>query len=146
MNWKHAWLVILIGFGFAANAQSDRAGLLQQACKQFDSALIKKDTAILRALLLDHFRMKHSNGLEETKEELQQHLSKGFLKYNEIVQEGEGTISLEEELGIVKRDLTVSGLLNGSPFNVKLKAFEIWTWNYADKRWQLRNRESTKAQ
>ncbi len=146
MRWKNAWLIILLCLGFAANAQSERQVLLQQAYRQFDSALIKKDTTRLSLLLQEHFRMKHSNGLTETKKELLQHLSEGFLKYNGIVQEGEAKVVLDEELAFVDRALDVNGFLNGSPFSVKLKASECWSWSYKSQRWTLKWRQSVKRQ
>lgn len=145
MNWKHAWLIFLVCFGFVANAQNDRITQLHQACKQFDLALVTKDRAKLTILLLNHFRMKHSNGFEETKKELLQHLNEGFLKYDEILQDGDAEIHLEEELGFVTRYLKVKGSLKGNDFNVKMKATELWTWNYTSRQWQLRNRQSVKT-
>lgn len=145
MEWRHAWLICLMLCGFTVHAQKDRQVLLKQACSQFDSALVVKDTAELRILLSEHFRMKHSNGLEETRKELLQHLNEGFLKYNEIIQEGEAVIEFDEELGFVTRNLKVSGILNGSSFSVKLKATELWSWNYNSYQWQLKARQSTKT-
>jgi hypothetical protein len=137
-------LIFLLSIGFAAPAQGDRREKLQQAYKQFDAALIRKDTVKLGSLLLDLFRMKHSNGLKETKKELLQHLSEGFLKYTEIVQDGEPEVRFDEELGYVNRLLEVSGWLNGQPFKVKLKASEVWVWNDKTEQWQLKWRQSEK--
>jgi hypothetical protein len=107
MNWKHASLIILLCLGFAANAQDNRLIRLQQACRQFDSALVTKDKVKLNLLLQEYCRIKHSNGLEETKQELLQHLSEGFLEYDEIVQDGEMKVFFDEELGHVNRNLCV---------------------------------------
>ncbi len=145
MNRIYAWLIIFLCFGFVANGQNERHTLLQQAYGQFDSALIKKDTARLSILLLEHFRMKHSNGLTETKKELLQHLSEKFLEYDKIEPLGDAKIVFDEELAFADRYLNVSGKLNGSTFNVKLKASEVWSWSSNTQRWQLKWRQSIKT-
>jgi hypothetical protein len=144
MNWKNPLLIFLLCLGFGAQAQPDQSLLLKQGGKQFDSALVTKDTARLNVLLQEEFRMKHSNGLKETKSELLQHLSTGYLKYNTIVPDGEAIVDFDGELAYIVRKLKVNGLLNGTPFSIKLEATELWNWHNDLRQWQLRYRESVK--
>lgn len=144
MNWKQVWLIVLLCSGFAANAQNDRLTKLQQACIQFDSALVAKDKAILNILLQEYCHIKHSNGLEETKMELLQHLGNGYLKYDEIVQEADAKVQLDEELAFVDRRLKVTGSLDGQHFKVKLKVSELWSWGHKTRQWTLKSRVSKK--
>jgi hypothetical protein len=145
MNWKHASLIILLCLGFAANAQDNRLIRLQQACRQFDSALVTKDKVKLNLLLQEYCRIKHSNGLEETKQELLQHLSEGFLEYDEIVQDGEMKVFFDEELGHVNRNLCVKGSLDGKSFSVRLSVAELWSWGYKTHQWTLKSRTGKKT-
>lgn len=120
------------------------AGLLQltEACSNLDKALMLTDTAMLDFLLHDQLVLGHSNGMQETKAVLLQHLRSGYLKYDRIYTRDLESVSFVEHTALVKRGLYVSGSLRGYTFNVQLRVVEVWVQQ--DGRWQLWLRQSTK--
>ena len=108
---------------------------ISNACKQLDQALLDADTAVLKTILHQQLSLDHSNGLIENREDLLQHVSSGFLKYKEIVDDGFTEVRLVKDIATVRRNIKVSGSLNGVDFDVTLKVLEVWL--YLDKEWNL---------
>lgn len=118
--------------------------VLKDAIRQLDEALISKDTTVLRRILHEQLSMGHSNGLIENKEVLLQHLRSGYLKYGNIVADGNATIQQVQHVATVRRNIKVTGALQGTAFDVKLQVLEIWI--AADRKWQLLCRQSVRQQ
>ena len=115
-----------------------------EACKKLDGALQHGDTITLKALLHEQLSLGHSNGLIENKEELLQHLRSGHLKYKGITEEGYAEVQLVQDIATVRRNLKVSGALNGEAFELRLKVLEVWI--VLDGEWKLLCRQSVKKQ
>lgn len=135
--------LLFLSFSFSAFAQQNpKQILLQQACAAFDSGLAHGDLAELQKILHKHSSIGHSNGLIESKSDLLQHLQNAYLKYNSIADLGITEITLSKKLATVRRQIKVNGELQGKAFEVKLRVLETWIW--ANKRWQLFNRQAVK--
>lgn len=113
---------------------------LRKAWQGLDEAMLRIDTVALRQLLHEQLSVGHSNGLVENKDELLQHLRSGYLKYSSIAQEGKADIRFVEHVATVRREIKVSGSLQGTAFDVTLQVLEVWL--LANKRWQLLCRQS----
>jgi|GEM_PF-812393 len=134
---------------YSAKSGAERVQELQKACRSLDSALIAGDTITLDLLLDEQVRFKHSNGWEETKKDLLDHIRTGYLHYTKITQpDSAGITPWTGKKGgywhdhFVERSLYVTGVIAGSPFEVKLKTREHWIWKNTG--WRLADRESIK--
>ncbi len=122
--------------------QKERAIL--QACFTLDSALIQADTAQLEKLVHRKLSLGHYNGLIETKQELLQHLSNDYLKYNNIEERGYNDVQFVDNIATVRRQIKVNATLQNRPFDITLKVLE--TWIMEDNNWKLLSRQSVKKQ
>ncbi len=138
-----AFLFLSIFITLSAFAQhNSKEKLLQQAYAALDSGLVHGDLFELQKIMHEKLSVGHSNGLIENKSDLIQHLQNAYLKYNSIVDLGVNEITITKKLATVRRQIKVNGELQGKAFEVKLKVLETWIW--ANKRWQLFNRQAVK--
>lgn len=85
--------------------------------------------------------MGHSNGWLETKPDLLHTLIDEGVIYTAIEMMGEPEVhSSSENLITTRRDINVSGVVNKTPFDVKLNVLEVWISE--NKEWQLLARQS----
>lgn len=108
---------------------------------QIDQALIAKDTAALAKILHKDLSLGHSNGWIETKKYLLETLINKGVTYLKIENAEPFSIyHTSENLITTRRKIDVTGLLNDTPFDVKLNVLEVWI--YEDENLQLLARQS----
>lgn len=108
---------------------------------QINKAFIEKDTTALAKLLHENLTLGHSNGWLETKPDLLKTLVEGGVIYTSIETIGEPEIHFtSEKLKITRRNIDVSGIVNDTPFDVKLNVLEVWILQ--NEQWQLLARQS----
>jgi hypothetical protein len=108
---------------------------------QIDKALIEKDTAALAYILHKDLTLGHSNGWIETKNDLLETLITEGVTYLNINNAESFTIHhTSENLISTRRKIDVNGLLNATPFEVKLNVLEVWICE--NESWQLLARQS----
>lgn len=124
------------------NAQSPQLQtVLDQETYRF-VAMMKADTSALRPMLSDDLVYVHSNGLTESKAEHLASISSGKLVYQKMQREA-ANVRFYGKTALVNGTLKVSGLLNGTAFELQL----LYLAAYRKKRghWQLVHWQSTKA-
>lgn len=108
---------------------------------QIDQALIAKDTAALAKILHKDLSLGHSNGWIETKSDLLETLITESVTYLNIKNAKPFSVHHNlDNLITTRRKIDVTGLLNETPFEVKLNVLEVWI--YEDEIWQLLARQS----
>lgn len=106
-----------------------------------DNALLQKDTLTLKILLHDNLTLGHSNGWVESKESLLKTLVTDYIVYKSFENTETPEIHFEtENLITTRRKINVSGIVNGTDFQVKLNALEAWICENGN--WQLLVRQS----
>lgn len=105
-----------------------------------ENALIAKDTSRLKILLHDDLSLGHSNGWIESKAELLQHLSSGYLVYQDISPIGDIEVSVKESVARVRRKIKVKGIADKNKFELELGVLEVWLQE--DGAWKLWSRQS----
>lgn len=136
-------LFCLLSLNYQGLAQDNRNQQINEVCARLDNALKKNDTTDLKLILHDQLSLGHSNGMIEDKSALFEHLRSSYLKYNSIEEEGAKEVQFVQNIATVRRQIKVSGALNGLSFDIKLKVLEVWLKE--NKEWQLLCRQSVKA-
>lgn len=108
---------------------------------QINEALITKDTSALAKLLHKDLSLGHSNGWIETKSDLMETLINEGVTYLKIENAEPFSIHhTSENLISTRRKIDVTGLLNATPFEVRLNVLEVWI--YENDNWKLLARQS----
>ena len=136
-------LFCLLFLNYRGLAQENKTQQINEVCAPLDSALKKNVTIDLKLILHTHLSLGHSNGLIEDKTILFEHLRSGYLKYNRIEEEGMKEVQFVQSIATVRRQVKVSGALNGQLFDIKLNVLEVWLKE--NKEWELLCRQSVKA-
>lgn len=137
---------IFLSFIFLIGQCSQEAALSNQEeislkMAQIDQALIAKDTSALAKILHKDLSLGHSNGWIETKKYLLETLINKGVTYLKIENAEPFSIyHTSENLITTRRKIDVTGLLNDTPFDVKLNVLEVWI--YEDENLQLLARQS----
>jgi hypothetical protein len=138
------WLLFcLLSLNYQGVAQDNKIQQINEVCARLDNALKKNDTIGLKLILHTQLSLGHSNGLIEDKNTLFDHLRSGYLKYSRIEEEGMKEVQFVQNIATVRRQVKVSGALNGLSFDIKLKVLEVWLKE--NKEWELLCRQSVKA-
>jgi hypothetical protein len=117
---------------------------LRKAAESFDRALERRDTAVLNKLLSPKLRYAHSNTWIESKEELKANLFNGKLIYTGILPAGsEPSIIIEDATGLVRSEVMVNVVMDGTPMNFHLNILQVWIFQNGE--WRLIARHSTKV-
>ena len=142
----HLFIWALLFFHFISCAQkmeNKHYAVIAENCKMLDKALVQKDTLTLNNLLHAGLSLGHSNGWLEKKTDLLRTLKTEKISYLAIDQVGAVVIQYEKkDLITTRRDLDVTGLLEGKSFDSKLHALEVWIKERG--KWQLLARQSVK--
>lgn len=110
-------------------------------CRQLDSALINKDTAMLRLLLHPQLSFGHSNGWTETKTSLLAELPGSQVHYRHFRNLSLPDIQIiSDELCTIRRDIRAEGTYKKKDFEVDLHVLEVWI--KVNGRWRLLARQS----
>ncbi len=139
---KRFIVVIFILFQFVAYAEHAPYFDLISNIKDFDKALIARDTVRLKELLDDEIGYGHSNGWIQTKRDLINDLYNGKLTYTKI-STSEEKLVVEDKAATMRMTAEVEIVLNGSPMQFKLKVLQVWVKK--KKHWVLFARQSVKV-
>ncbi|MEX2595495.1 MAG: nuclear transport factor 2 family protein [Salibacteraceae bacterium] len=134
-------LLALIAIACKQAPETDAKGTIVNHMRSMDTALMEQDTLRLATLLHDDLTLGHSNGWMETKPGLLETLVQGGVVYRSIRSEGSPAFHYQSDnLITTRRDLDVEGVVNETPFSVKLNVLEVWILE--DSNWQLFARQS----
>ncbi len=142
MKFRYIILICLI-FGQKTvlfSQPESRSKVLRTELYRFD-CMIRKDTIALRSLLADDLVYVHSNALIETKNEHIGAISKGKLVYQHMDRK-EVTLRKRGKFAITNGIINVRGILNGTPFEVRLQYSA--TYRRKSLKWRLINWQSTR--
>jgi hypothetical protein len=114
---------------------------LGHAIKDFDRALVSRDTITLKYLLEDQVSYGHSNGWIQTKKDVTADLYNGKIKYRDIKQ-ADQEIVIEDKAASVRFTTTTDVEMGGKAMTFKLKVLQMWIWENAH--WVLLARQSVK--
>lgn len=106
------------------------------------NAQVEKDTVLLRRILSDDLVYIHSNALEETKSDFLHSIKTGNITYNSMQPEPGRAIRNFGKTGISNGIVQVKGLIQGNPFEVRLRYTAVYVKQ--KKRWRLVSWQSTK--
>ena len=115
---------------------------LKKAVNQLNSALLQRDSTMLKKLLHNKVQYGHSNGWIETKREVIDDLYNGKLVYNKI-ESSPVEIVEEEHAACVRSTVDIDVLMNGKPIQLKLHVLQVWVKKKSG--WALLSRQSTKV-
>ena len=122
-------------------AQSPDAKALDKAIKNFDKALLTRDSVALKNLLNEKLVYGHSNLWMETKKELIADLYNGKIKYKKIAPEN-AKINIEGTTAAVRNVSFIDAEMEGKVLSFKLTVLQVWVWT--GNRWELFARQSVK--
>jgi len=122
-------------------AQVDSVGL-KNAMQQLDKALLQKDETVLRSVLHTDVSYGHSNGWIQSKSDILNDFTSGKLTYDKIENNSSVIITISKKYATVKTNTNAEGVVNGTPFNLKLHIMQFWI--KTKKGWQLIARQSAK--
>jgi Domain of unknown function (DUF4440) len=137
---KTWFLILLVLFSQAINAQQDSSKVLQ-AVDQMEKALVAKDSVTLVKLLHPSMVFGHSNGWTQTKADVLNDMSRKFLIYEKMDRQSL-SITINKKFAYVRERVVVEGNVNGTAF--KLTLFVLQLWIETKKGWQLLSRQSAK--
>ncbi len=129
-------LLNLLGFAHKADTAS-----LSIAIKDFDKALITKDSIVLKRLLNSELDYGHSNGWLQTKTTLINDLYNGKITYNKINIISQ-KITLFHKTATVRISADFEAYLEYKTTQFKLNVLQVWIWKH--KQWQLLARQSVR--
>ncbi|MCR9182104.1 MAG: nuclear transport factor 2 family protein [Flavobacteriaceae bacterium] len=140
---KILYSLLLLLLCSACDLQKDSSDkeLIATQTQSLDNALMQKDTLTLNALLHKELSLGHSNGWLETKPDLLTTLIDEGVLYTSIKTIGKPKIHYSsQKLRTTRRNIDVSGIVNETPFDVKLNVLEVWILE--NNQWQLLARQS----
>ncbi len=89
-------------------------------------AQVNQDTLALKNLLADDLMYIHSNALAETKQDFINSVKTGNITYQSMQTEGQRSIRMYGKAGVCNGIVHVTGLLNGNPFDIRLRYTAIY--------------------
>ncbi len=137
---KTILLLALLLAAAAVQAQTDTTALLRAEQQRFD-AMTGKDIARLQVLIEDGLVYIHSNGLIQDKASFISSIEKGTMVYTAITVK-ERHARIYGKTGIINGIVHVSGILNGTPFDVDLRFTDVF---YRKKGWKMLSWQSLKV-
>jgi len=114
---------------------------LERSVTGLTTALLEKDTVLLKQLLHEKVSYGHSNGWIETKQEVIKDLYNGKLVYNSIV-EKLLDIKTEGNIATVRTEAEIDVTVSGTRIQLKLHIFQAWIKEKNE--WKLFGRQSAK--
>ena len=135
-----AILFCFVSYGLFAQELPDHKSL-RHAMKDFDRALISRDSTALKWLLEDQVTYGHSNGWIETKKDVIADLFNGKLVYKEIKPTGQ-EIVIVGKTASARYNVDIDVLMDGKLMQFKLKVLQSWIWE--NEHWVLFARQSVK--
>ncbi len=138
---RYLYTILFLLVGNCLCAQSPDAKALDKAIKNFDKALLTRDSSALKNLLNEKLVYGHSNLWMETKKELIADLYNGKIKYKKIAPEN-AKINIEGTTAAVRNISFIDAEMEGKVLSFKLTVLQVWVWT--SNRWELFARQSVK--
>jgi len=139
MRHWYVWFALFLPFaGLAQSGHNQK--ILDVEQRRFE-AMIRKDTAALRNMLTNDLVYLHSNALQEDKAEHIGAIVSGRLVYQKMTRE-QTNVRRYGRTALVNGIVQVSGILNGTPFDVRLAYSAVY--RKKGGRWRLANWQSTR--
>ncbi len=135
-----AVLIIVLLFVHHALFAQDTTGL-KKATASLNEALLKKDSVVLKQLLLDGMSYGHSNMWLQSKQEVIADLYNGKLEYKKI-EAGPESFTINSNTIAVRCNTKVEGVLKGTAFSLNLQVLQVW--KKVKRHWVLIARQSVK--
>jgi len=123
-NYRFLFLSFFIALTNNTSAQPDST-TLKLAVSQFNEYLLKRDTSKLKTLITNTLTYGHSNSWIQNSRTLLRDLYNGKLAYTVINQEIL-EITYEKNTASVRANAAVEGLVDGTPFSMKLHILQVW--------------------
>lgn len=138
------YLVTILFFFIAVNlfAQKPDSKTLEKAVKDFDKALVSKDSMQLKVLLSNELSYGHSTGWLQTKKEVIGDLFNGKLTYS-VISPKSPNIIVNGNVASVRMYAEIDAVMDSKPMQLKLNVLQVWIWK--NKHWELFARQSAKA-
>ena len=137
------WIVFLTSFATQAIAQADPAPLMLRAEQSRFGAMTTADTAALRGMLHPDLLYIHSNGLEESAEDLVSSVAARDIIYQSFEPQQAPRVQTFGKTALVDGLVRVSGRYRGDAFAVDLRYTSVY--RKVDGRWLLIRWQSTKV-
>ena len=130
--------LLLLTISTIAHAQST---ILESEALRW-RAQVERDTVLLNKLLTDDLVYIHSNALTESKSDFLHSVQSGSITYHNMQGEPGGSIRQYGKTGISNGIVRATGLLNGTPFEVRLRYTAVYVRQKG--RWRLASWQSTR--
>lgn len=137
---KGLFCFFVLLFSLPSFAQSKEETELTAKMLSLKTALLKKDSVMLAALLADDVTYGHTNGLMQTKAQLIRSVMSGEQDYK-IIEPSDTKIRLYGNTGIVNMKAKVNLLYNGNPLDFSMLTTLVWI---KERDWKLVARQSVK--
>lgn len=137
---KLFWPFVLLMLALSSFAQSKEETELVTKMLSLKTALLKKDSVMLAALLADDVTYGHTNGAMQTKAQLIRSVMSGEQDYKAI-EPADTKIRLYGSTGVVNMKAKVNLLNNGNPLDFSMLTTLVWI---KGKDWKLVARQSVK--
>ncbi len=137
---RHYFLLALLIFTLPAIAQNT---ILSSEDARFQ-AQVQRDTLALQNLLSDDLVYIHSNALTETKTDFINSVRTGHIAYQSMQTEAQRSIRTYGKIGISNGIVHAAGLLNGTPFDIRLRYTAVY--HKRKGKWRLVSWQSTRVQ
>jgi ketosteroid isomerase-like protein len=135
------FFIIYSFFIFSVNGQSIENKEISKVVEELYQAMINADNASLNRLIADSLSYGHSSGKVEGKTEFIENIVSGKSDFVTI-DLSEQTISVKNNIAVVRHKLIADTNDEGKPGNVKLKVFLVFEKEKG--KWKLLARQSIK--
>lgn len=128
-------IIMVVACGGAAFAVTNPANELRAAVKEYRQALVKKDAATLDKIWTDDYTFINAHGRIGTKAERLAELKSGATSLDSITHEEEPQVRVHGNVGIVRSDVTISGIYSGRKTSGLFRSTHVWLFD--GTRWRL---------
>ena len=139
---KYLYLIGLFSLiSFSSIAQSKDHKSVSEAVEKLLKAMIDGDRASLESCASDSLSYGHSSGMVENKAEFVEHIASGKSDFVTI-DLSEQTISVKQNIGVVRHTLSATTNDGGKPGTVKIKVLLVFEKEKGQ--WKLLARQAVK--
>jgi hypothetical protein len=116
--------------------------VVKETMSRLETALVKKDHAVIGELLEKDCSYGHSNGWVQKRNEVLEDSKSGKLVYEKIENSQVWIASIGRKKAVTRANTYVEGVVNGNVFKMKLHVMQVWIKN--KRGWKLMARQSAK--
>ena len=140
---KYIVTILLLFISIGVFGRKADTALLAKAVTDFDGALLRRDTVVLKKLLSNDLSYGHSNGWVQKKSDVIGDLYNGKIIYKKIdLSKRFEIVGIGKNTASVRMTAEIDLEMNGKPLEVKLSVLQVWVWK--NKHWELFARQSVK--